>query len=111
MGKSSLMNLLSGCVRAIVSDIPGTTRDVIADRVSVGRVMLNLSDTAGIRDTEDEIERLGTRLAVEKAEGAALIIALFDGSGPLDERDMRVIDMAEAEKTVAVINKSDLRCV
>lgn len=112
-GKSSLLNRLLGEERAIVTDIAGTTRDTIEEKALVGRVMLNICDTAGIRETEDTVERIGVERALAKAETADLIIAVFDGSRPLDGEDMRLIETVRTQwkmgKTVLVaLNKSDL---
>ncbi|MBQ8974144.1 MAG: tRNA uridine-5-carboxymethylaminomethyl(34) synthesis GTPase MnmE [Oscillospiraceae bacterium] len=108
-GKSSLLNALLGYERAIVTDIPGTTRDTIEERVRFGDVLLALSDTAGMRDTDDTVERMGVERAVSAAEGAQLVLAVFDGSRPLTEEDMRVLGQAQkAPCAIAVINKSDL---
>ncbi|MBQ9115892.1 MAG: tRNA uridine-5-carboxymethylaminomethyl(34) synthesis GTPase MnmE [Clostridia bacterium] len=112
-GKSSLLNRLLGVERAIVTDIAGTTRDTIEEKALVGRVMLNICDTAGIRETEDVIERIGVDRALEKADGADLIIAVFDGSRPLDEEDERLMEFVKKQwklgKSVLVaLNKSDL---
>ncbi len=90
-GKSSLLNLLLGTERAIVTDIPGTTRDTIEESVPLGHVMLRISDTAGIRQTEDAIEAIGVRRSLDQLEKADLILALFDASAPLDEADAAVL--------------------
>lgn len=108
-GKSSLLNALVGYDRAIVTDIAGTTRDTIEEKVKVGETVLRLVDTAGIRETEDEVERLGVERSIEAADMAELVIAVFDGSRPFEEEDERVLNSAlNSPRTVAVINKSDL---
>ncbi len=106
-GKSTLYNLLCGEEAAIVTDIAGTTRDTLTADVAAGRVLLRLSDTAGIRDTDDVIESIGVERAREKARGAELLIALFDGSTPPDEEDTACLDLCRGKK-IAVINKTDV---
>lgn len=112
-GKSTLLNLLSGHDRAIVTDIAGTTRDVITDTVVIGDITLMISDTAGIHETSDEIERIGVSRSLDALKNSELVIAVFDSSRELDDEDMHVISLAkEAEESgacvLAVINKSDL---
>ena len=109
VGKSSLLNALVGYDRAIVTDIAGTTRDTITEKVSAGGVLLCLTDTAGIHGTSDEVEKMGVERARAAAAEASLVLAVFDGSQPLDEGDREIIAVAEkAEHPIAVINKSDL---
>ena len=108
-GKSSLLNALLGYDRAIVTDIPGTTRDTLEERATLGGVLLRLTDTAGMRDTLDPVESIGVERARSAAEGALLAIAVFDAAAPLTEDDRRVIETARGvEKRIAVLNKSDL---
>ena len=108
-GKSSLLNALLGYDRAIVTSIPGTTRDTIEERVTLGGVLLRLSDTAGLRGTDDPVEKLGVDRAISAAENAELVLAVFDGSKPLDGEDEEAIKAAgSAKKSIAVINKCDL---
>ena len=108
-GKSSLLNALLGYDRAIVTAIPGTTRDTIEEKLRIGRLTLRLIDTAGIRDTDDEVERLGverSRAAMSKAE---LVIAVVDGSGGITDEDREVIAQAEAApKGIVVLSKRDI---
>lgn len=85
------MNLLSGCDRSIVTDIAGTTRDIVEESVRLGDIVLRLSDTAGIRETEDIIEGAGIEKTVKKLSSADLIIAVFDNSIPLDDDDKSLI--------------------
>ena len=108
VGKSTLMNLLSGYKRSIVTDIAGTTRDVIEETVRLGKVILRLADTAGIRDTEDTVEKMGVELAEEHIKNADLILAVFDISAPLDENDKKVIEAIKDRNAIAVVNKTDL---
>ena len=111
-GKSTLMNLLCGCERSIVTDIAGTTRDVIEETVRLGDILLRLSDTAGIRTSSDVIEQAGIDLAYRHMEQAELIIAVFDGSVPLNEYDFELISRCKAllgsgTRVIACINKCD----
>ena len=108
-GKSSLLNILVGYERAIVTEIPGTTRDTIEETVHLGGTLLRLTDTAGIRKTEDSVEKLGVARSAEAAEGADLVLAVFEGSEELADEDINVLIIAEkAPKCIAVVNKSDL---
>ncbi len=108
VGKSTIMNLLLRCNRSIVTDIAGTTRDVIEESVDVGGITLRLADTAGLRDTSDPVESVGIGITRERLEAAELIIAVFDGSRPLEQEDFELIRALKGRKAVAVINKSDL---
>ncbi len=109
-GKSSLLNALLGYERAIVTPIAGTTRDTIEEKILLGDVPLRLIDTAGIRETRDEIEKLGVQRSFEAAKDAELVLAVFDGSEPLTLDDRYAIKAAKnAMRSIAVINKSDLR--
>ena len=105
-GKSTLMNLLVGREKSIVTNIAGTTRDVVEDTVLVGNVMLKLSDTAGIRDTE--IEKIGVQKTFDKINGAGLVIALFDNNEELNSEDIDLINKIKDMPCIAVINKIDL---
>jgi len=108
-GKSSLLNALLGYDRAIVTDIPGTTRDTIEEKISLGGVLLRLIDTAGLRETRDEIERIGVSRSHEAARGAALVIAVLDGTEPLSAAQREIISMAQAApKSIIVLTKTDL---
>ncbi|MGN1443932.1 MAG: tRNA uridine-5-carboxymethylaminomethyl(34) synthesis GTPase MnmE [Acutalibacteraceae bacterium] len=108
VGKSALMNLLSGFGRSIVTDVAGTTRDVVEQTVNLGDLLLHLADTAGIHLTDDLVESIGIERAKEKTERAGLIFAVFDVSRPLDEADEKIIDLCKGKRAVAVLNKSDL---
>ncbi len=108
-GKSSLLNAVLGYDRAIVTDIPGTTRDTIEEKLRLGGVLLRLTDTAGMRDTEDEIERLGVERSRKAMESAELVIAVIDGSRELEAADLEIIRHAEnAAKAIIALSKSDL---
>ena len=109
VGKSTLMNLLSGTEKSIVTDIPGTTRDVVEDTVLVGDVILRLSDTAGLRDTDDAVEKIGVDRARKKLSQCGLLLAVFDNSRELDSDDLELIEMSREVPTVAIINKTDLQ--
>ena len=106
-GKSSLLNALCGADRAIVTEIPGTTRDTIETELTLGGVLLRLSDTAGLRETDDPVEKLGVERAEAAVGGAELLLAVFDGSAPACADDERVAALS-APRRVAVVNKCDL---
>ena len=107
VGKSTLMNLLSGEARSIVTDIAGTTRDVIEERVKCGRVTLVLADTAGIHSSADIVESVGVRLAKERIETAQLILAVFDASVPFDSDDKEILELIKDKKSIVLLNKTD----
>lgn len=107
-GKSSLMNVLLGEERAIVTDIAGTTRDTLEEHINLRGISLNVVDTAGIRDTEDVVEKIGVSRAVKAAEEADLIIYVADGSRPLDESDREIMDLIRDKKAIVLLNKTDL---
>ncbi len=111
VGKSSLLNILVGEERAIVTDIAGTTRDVLQESVNMKGITLNIADTAGIRDTEDAVERIGVDKAKESAKDADLIIYVTDASVSLDENDEEIINMLKGQKAVVLLNKTDLDTV
>ncbi len=108
VGKSTIMNLLSGCERSIVTNIPGTTRDVIEETVILGEIPLRLSDTAGIHTTDDPVERIGVERARSRIQKAGLVLAVFDSSRPLSDDDKELIDLLKDAPALAVINKTDL---
>ena len=108
VGKSTLMNLLSGYEKSIVTDIPGTTRDIVEDTVLVGDVILRLSDTAGLRDTDDTVEKIGVDRAKQRLQQCGLLLAVFDNSRELDEDDINLLEMATDVPSIAIINKTDL---
>lgn len=110
-GKSSLMNVLVGEERSIVTNVAGTTRDILEEQIRFGDVFLRLVDTAGIRDTEDVVEKIGVSRAREAAEAADLIIYVVDGACPLDENDYEIIEMIRDRRAVVLLNKTDLDLV
>ena len=107
-GKSSLMNLLVGEERAIVTDIAGTTRDILEETIVLHGISLRMTDTAGIRDTKDRVEQIGVGRAKEYAKDADLILYVVDSSIPLDENDEEIISMLEGKKAIILLNKTDL---
>ena len=111
VGKSSLMNVLVGEERAIVTDVAGTTRDILEEHILLGGVSLNVMDTAGIRSTEDVVEKIGVSRAMEVAKEADLIIYVVDSSRPLDENDERIMEFIHDRKAIVLLNKTDLEPV
>lgn len=109
VGKSSLLNLILGEERAIVSNIEGTTRDTIEEYVNIKGIPLKLIDTAGIRKTNDEIEKIGVKKSKDIINNADLIIAVFDDSRAFDDEDKEIVKLIEGKKAIIVINKVDLR--
>ncbi|MEJ2475899.1 MAG: tRNA uridine-5-carboxymethylaminomethyl(34) synthesis GTPase MnmE [Desulfobacterales bacterium] len=107
VGKSSLMNAMLGETRAIVTDVPGTTRDTLEEQFVLNGIPIRLIDAAGVRDTEDPVEKEGVRRARSKAAAADLVLLLLDGSVPLTNEDLLAIDLCHPDKTLVVINKSD----
>ena len=110
-GKSSLLNVLLGEDRAIVTNIAGTTRDVLEEHIQLRGISINIMDTAGIRNTEDVVEKIGVDKALSYAEEADLIIYVVDASVPLDDNDIEIIHMIQNKKAVILLNKSDLSTV
>lgn len=108
VGKSSLLNLILGENRAIVSDIEGTTRDTIEEYINIKGIPLKIVDTAGIRKTNDEIEKIGVERSINNISDAELIIALFDDSRAFDDQDQKILDLIEGKKIIILINKIDL---
>ena len=111
VGKSSLLNKLLNFNRAIVSDIAGTTRDTIEESVKIGSHIIKIVDTAGIREANDEIEKIGIEKSIEAINEADIIIALFDGSRTFDDEDYKIVSLLDntSKKTITVVNKSDLQ--
>lgn len=107
-GKSSLLNYLLNEDRAIVSEIKGTTRDTIEESININGILLNLVDTAGIRSTENEIEKIGISKSMKMAKDADLIIAIFDISTELDDEDKKIVDIIKNKNSIILLNKSDL---
>lgn len=110
-GKSSLLNILVGEDRAIVTDIAGTTRDILEEQIHLHGISLNIMDTAGIRNTKDVVEQIGVNKAKEYANKADLIIYVIDSSTSLDENDFAIMDILKDKKAVVLLNKSDLEVV
>lgn len=108
-GKSSLLNLLVGEERAIVTDIAGTTRDILEETIVLHGISLRMIDTAGIRDTDDVVEKIGVKKAVENAKDADLILYVVDSSVPLDENDKEIIELLKDKKAIVILNKMDLQ--
>ncbi len=108
VGKSTLMNMLSGYNRSIVTSVAGTTRDVVEETVRLGDVILRLADTAGIHETEDTVESIGVDMAKQKLERADLVLAVFDSSQEITEEDEMILSYCREKRSIAVINKTDL---
>lgn len=108
VGKSTLMNLLAGDEKSIVTDIPGTTRDIVEESVRVGEIVLRLADTAGIRETSDPVESIGVSRAKNLVEASGLVLAVFDSADELTADDERLLLLAEGRAAVAILNKTDL---
>lgn len=108
VGKSTLMNLLSGSQKAIVTDIPGTTRDTIEETVMLGSIALRLIDTAGIRNTQDIIEKIGVEKSKELINSSELVFVVLDGSKAADEEDKKILNLTKNNNRIIIINKFDL---
>ncbi len=108
VGKSTLMNMLSGAERSIVTEVAGTTRDIIEDTVTVGDITLRLADTAGIHETDDTVESIGVNRAIDRIDKAELVLAVFDSTTPLDDDDLKLLETVKNKNTVVVVNKTDL---
>lgn len=109
VGKSTLMNALLGYERSIVTNAAGTTRDVIEETVRLGDIKLKLSDTAGMRETDNEAESIGVNLAKKKLDEAELILCVLDGSTPLEDSDIKLLESIKNRRHIVIINKSDLQ--
>ena len=107
-GKSSLLNLLLGEERAIVTDIAGTTRDVLEEQINIRGITLRILDTAGIRNASDKIEQIGVTRAIDQAKDADLILYVVDRSVPLDQNDYEIMKLIRNKKSIIILNKSDL---
>lgn len=108
VGKSTLMNRLLGKNRSIVTDIAGTTRDVIEETAQIGNVVLRLSDTAGLHDSDDPVERVGIEMAENRLKHADLILVVLDGNQKIEEKDIELLKSCKGKKSIAIINKVDL---
>ncbi len=108
VGKSTLMNMLTGFERSIVTDIAGTTRDVVEEKIVLGEIIMRVADTAGIRETENVVENIGVSLAKRRLERAELVLAVFDSSVPINGDDLDIIEQCKGKKAIALLNKSDL---
>lgn len=109
VGKSTLMNMLSGTDRSIVTEIAGTTRDIVEETVTVGDITLRLSDTAGIHDTDDTVESIGVERAKDKIGSAQLVLAVFDSTQTLNDDDYYLLNSVSQENTIVIVNKTDLQ--
>lgn len=108
VGKSSLLNCLLKEKRAIVTDIPGTTRDIIEEFISLDGIPVKITDTAGIRETEDEVEKIGVEKSREKIDEADLVVLMLDSSRPLEDEDREIIEKVKDKKYIVLMNKNDL---
>lgn len=108
VGKSSLLNALLKENRAIVTDIPGTTRDSISEYISLGSFTLKINDTAGIRDTDDLVEKIGVDKSIELSKSSDLIIAIFDRSREFDSEDEKILELIKGKNAIIILNKTDL---
>lgn len=108
VGKSTLMNLLSGYEKSIVTSVAGTTRDIVEETVTFGNTVLRLADTAGLHETDDTVEKIGVDRTKQKLDRAALVLAVFDSSRELSEEDRQILEMAKEKNLIAIINKTDL---
>ncbi|RKU18213.1 tRNA uridine-5-carboxymethylaminomethyl(34) synthesis GTPase MnmE [Candidatus Poribacteria bacterium] len=111
VGKSSLLNALVGMTRAIVTDIPGTTRDTIEETINIGGILLKLIDTAGIRHTDDVVEQQGVERSKAVQDRAELLLLMFDASQPLNAADLELLKTAQSAKAILILNKMDLPVV
>ena len=108
VGKSSLMNMLTGTDKSIVTDIAGTTRDIVEEDIKLGNIVLHLRDTAGLRNSDDVVESIGIQKAYKALDDAGLILAVFDNAQTLTDFDRDLIEKCKGKKAVAIINKTDL---
>lgn len=108
VGKSTLMNLLSGTERSIVTDIAGTTRDIVEDTVTLGGIVLHLSDTAGVHETNDTVESIGVDRAIKRLQNAQLVLAVFDATREISDDDRKLMALCKGKNAIGIINKTDL---
>ena len=108
VGKSTLMNMLTGYEKSIVTSVAGTTRDIVEESVNLGGIVLHLADTAGMHDTDDTVEKIGVDRTKKRSQRATLILAVFDSSEELNAEDEKIFEMCEQKNAIAVINKTDL---
>lgn len=109
VGKSTIMNTLAGSRRSIVSDVEGTTRDVVEETINIGGAVMVISDGAGIRETDDEVEKIGVELIIERLKNTDAVLAVFDGSAELSDEDRRLFGLLERKLVIPIVNKSDLQ--
>lgn len=109
VGKSTLMNLISGFDKSIVTDIAGTTRDIVEETVMIGDIPLLLVDTAGIRETDDKVEKIGVEKAKKSIKTADLILLILDSSKELNDEDKEILNFCDSKKTIIILNKIDLK--
>lgn len=108
VGKSTLMNMMTGYEKSIVTSVAGTTRDIVEETVTLGNIILHLADTAGLHETDDTVEKIGVDRTKQKTGRASLILAVFDASQPLNEEDEEIFKLCEGKNSIAIINKTDL---
>lgn len=111
VGKSSLLNTMTGIDRAIVTDIPGTTRDTVEEQINLNGIMIDLIDTAGIREADDPVEKIGVTRAINTAKDSDLVLYMMDSSQPIDGNDKQIIEQLKDRKVIVLLNKSDLKAV
>ncbi len=109
VGKSTLMNLISGEEKAIVTSVAGTTRDVLEETVNIGNTLLLLYDTAGIHETDDEVEKIGVMRSIKKLDECDIFLCVFDTSLPISQDDIKLIEKLQGKTAIAVLNKSDIK--
>lgn len=111
VGKSTLLNNILGIEKAIVTNIPGTTRDILEENVNIDGISLNFVDTAGIRNTDDIVEKIGVERSIDNIDNADLVLFVIDSSVPLDENDKKIISLLENRNVIVLLNKTDLETV
>lgn len=111
VGKSSVLNTLAGAQRAIVTNIAGTTRDIIEENITIDQIAIRLIDTAGVRQTDDEVEKIGVERCINYINNADIVLVVLDSARPLDEEDISVLNLTKDKNRIIVLNKSDLNSV